>query len=166
MGRYQQWLHYRQVELLLQEELAQLEDEIARLLTAMQSLDAVNCLSQNPIIAALAATLVDHEPAALTALAELEQSSVETPTLPAITAPLSITPAPDEQSASGVAPPVTISPALRSWGDLPDFYGASPDALCSSGASLSLRGAVMAGNAGVSTEDCSSSARAVRAAGS
>ncbi len=128
MGRYQQWLHYRQVELLLQEELAQLEDEIARLLTAMQSQEAVTCLSQNPIIAALATTLVDHEPAALTALAELEQSSVETPALPTITAPLSITPAPDEQSASGIAPPVTISPALRSWGDLPDFYGATPDA--------------------------------------
>lgn len=127
MGKYQQWVHYREVEPLLQEELAQLEGEMAQLQTAMQSLGAVDCLSQNPIIVALASTLVNHKPAALTALAELEQSSVEAPTLPAITAPPGETLAPDEQNAAE-APPVTISPALRSWGDLPDFYAVPPGA--------------------------------------
>lgn len=123
MGKYRQWLHYRDVDLLLQEELAQLDGEMARLQTAMQELEPVDRLNQNPIIAAMATTLVHHEPAtALTALAELEQSSVETPESPAITAPLSAITAPDEQSATE-AP--TISSALRSWGDLPDFDAAS-----------------------------------------
>lgn len=123
MGKYQQWLHYRDVDLLLQEDLAQLEGEMVRLQTAMQELEPVDCLEQNPIITALATTLVKHEPAiALTALAELEQSSVEMPASSAITAPLNAITAPDEQSATE-AP--TISSALRSWGDLPDFDAAS-----------------------------------------
>jgi len=125
MGKYQQWLHYREVELLLQEELAQLEGEMAQLQTAMKGLETVDCLSQNPIIVTLAASLVDHEPAAaLTALAELEQSSVETPALQAITAHLDETTAPGEQSMAE-APPAAISSALRAWGDLPDFATAS-----------------------------------------
>ena len=125
MGKYQQWLHYREVELLLQEEVARLESEMAQLQAAMQSLETVDCLGQNPIIVVLAATLVHHEPPApLTALAELEQSSVETPALPAITAPLGET-APGGQNGAE-APPAAISPALRAWGDLPDFSAASP----------------------------------------
>lgn len=121
MGKYQQWLHYREVELLLQKEVAQFEGEVARLQTAIQNLETVDCLGQNPIIVTLAAALFHHEsPAPLTALAELEQSSVEAPPLPAITAPLGAI-APGEQYEA-------ISPALRAWGNLPDFYTASSGA--------------------------------------
>lgn len=128
MGKYRQWLHYRKVELLLQEELAQLEGEMVQLQTAIQELEPVDCLNQNPIIIALATTLVDREPvAALTALAELEQSSVETPAQPALTAPPAEMTAPDEQNPVE-APMPTISSALRSWGDLPDFSTMSTDA--------------------------------------
>jgi hypothetical protein len=123
MGIYQQWLHYREVDLLLQEELAQLEGEIARLQMALQELEPVDCLEQNPIIIALAAARVARETApALAALAELEQSSVETPTPPAITGPLGETISGEQNSADAQA--AAISPALRSWGDLPDFYSA------------------------------------------
>jgi hypothetical protein len=123
MGVYQQWLHYREVDLLLQEELAQLEGELARLQTALQELEPVDCLEQNPIITALAAARIARESAAaLAALVELEQSSVETPASPAITNLFGETTSGEQNSAD--AQTAAISPALRSWGDLPDFYSA------------------------------------------
>jgi len=124
VGKYQQWLHYRETEALLQEKLAQIEGEMAQLEASMQSREQDDDLSQNPIILALKAGLIEQEPADQ---AEPALSSATTRPLPAITSLLDETTAPGEQSATD-APPAVISPALRAWGDLPDFNAETPAA--------------------------------------
>ncbi len=123
MGKYQQWLHFRETEALLQGELqaklAQIEAEIAQHEVSMQNLEQDDDWCRNPIILALKGSLTEQaEPALSTAI---------TRPLPAITSPLDETTAPGEQSATET-PPAAISPALRAWGDLPDFNAETPAA--------------------------------------
>jgi hypothetical protein len=62
MGQYRQWLHYREVDRKLHEQLQQLEEELVQLQAQMDIPEAEESLSSNTITHALAAYLQQHQP--------------------------------------------------------------------------------------------------------
>lgn len=126
MGQYQQWMHYREVDRLLQEQLAQLEAEFTRLLQTAPEQTQYACLSDNSILIALSAYQREEPQGRQTA----ESLPPSTPRKEPAGSPTSnvvstsIPPDGDSQVKTTGA----ISPALRSWGEFPDVIdGATPE---------------------------------------
>ena len=100
MGQYQQWLHYHEIDKRLSAQVEALEAELALLQECLERLDQqqeVVPLTENPIIQALVA----HLPANIVSPKSNARYVPET----------------NNSSASGDS----ISPALLSWGGLPNF---------------------------------------------
>lgn len=99
MGQYQQWLHYQEIARHLRAQLEALEADLAQLqerlnLLEQEQAEQLICLSDNPIIQLLAANLNGHG-----------------------TPPKSTT----RSTALSWEPGESISSALLSWGELPNF---------------------------------------------
>jgi hypothetical protein len=108
MGQYQQWLHYQAIDRRLQTQVDTLEAELAQLKEHLHILEQqqpeATPLTDNPIIQALFANLHTH------------YSSPKSTTRNTNGSTISLTS--DLQSLESED---TISPALLSWGGLPDF---------------------------------------------
>ncbi len=127
MGQYQQWMHYREVDRMLRERLEQIEDELASLLQSSPELAQLTCLSNNPIILALAAHLHDgssHNLVTETVPPSSQDKALTTSQQAAAPAIAEI-PADEEQITTARA----ISPALRSWSEFPDSDDIAASAL-------------------------------------
>jgi hypothetical protein len=72
MGQYKQWLHYREIDQHLHNQLTQLTAELATLQNQAQLLEADLSLSENIVISSLLAQLVPPEPAQIP---EVDQQS-------------------------------------------------------------------------------------------
>ena len=108
MGQYQQWLHYQAIERRLRTQVETLEAELAQLqehlnILEQQQLEATP-LTHNPIIQALLANLHTHNDSPKSTTRSKNGSTGSTE--------------PDLQSSEHGD---TISPALLSWGGLPNF---------------------------------------------
>ena len=104
MGHYQQWLYYQEVDRRLRTDLEALEAELAQIQEQLGALEQTIPLSDNTIIRALAAGLNG-------------QDRTQRPSKGTSSGSIS-------SSVSGVVPDSsleTISPALYSWGGLPNF---------------------------------------------
>lgn len=109
MGQYQQWLHYQAIDRRLRTEVEALQADLAQLqehlhLFLEQQPQEVASLIDNPIIQALFVYLQGHDSSPKGATSNTNGS----------TFPM----ASDLQSSE---PGDTISPALLSWGGLPNF---------------------------------------------
>jgi hypothetical protein len=105
MGQYQQWLHYHEIDKRLSAQVEALEAELAQLQECLDLLDyqqEIGPLTDNPIIQAL----VSHLPANLVSPKSNARYVHETNNSSA-----------SDSSESGDS----ISPALLSWGGLPNF---------------------------------------------
>lgn len=114
MEQYQQWMHYREVDRLLHEQLERIEDELARLLQSSPEESHSPCPSNNPIVLALAASLNEESQ---------DDPLIETvsPLHDPAQAQQYFSPSMSDIAASEeqIAPAAAISPALRSWGEFP-----------------------------------------------
>ncbi len=102
MGQYQQWLHYQEIDRHLRTQLETLETELTQLqdrlsLLEQEQKEQLALQADNPVIQALAAFLNGHHipPKSTDRHADLNFQSSK--------------------------PAASISPALLSWGGLPDF---------------------------------------------
>ena len=108
MGQYQQWLHYQEIDRRLSKEVEALEAELAQLQACLDRLEQqppdVKPLTDNPIIQALSTHLSTYFIPPKSNAKYIHETNSST--------------IPDSQShRSGE----TISPALLSWGGLPNF---------------------------------------------
>lgn len=105
MGQYQQWLHYQEIHKRLNSQLENFEMELAQLQDCLDRLgqqDEVVSFTDNPIVKALVAHLTSQPvPPISNARRALETNN------------------PSEFGSDQSDD--TISPALRSWGGLPNF---------------------------------------------
>jgi hypothetical protein len=108
MGQYQQWLHYQAIDRRLRTQVETLEAELAQLQEHLHLLEQqqqeVGSLIDNPIIQALVAHVHVHNISPKSTMRYANGSTVST--------------ASDLQSSE---PGDSISPALLSWGGLPNF---------------------------------------------
>ena len=108
MGQYQQWLHYQEIDRRLRTQVEALEAELAqlqeRLCLLEQQPEAAAPMVDNPIIQVLAAILNGHT---------VSPNNNVYPTYESTTSSASVV----LSSETGES----ISPALLSWGGLPDF---------------------------------------------
>ncbi len=105
MGQYQQWLRYQEIDRRLRAQLETLEAELAQAQNCLDLLEQEQeqsaSLADNPLMQALAAHLQRYD-----------------------ASPKSTTSASSTSSPSDVGqakPGASISPALLSWGGLPDY---------------------------------------------
>lgn len=105
MGQYQQWLHYQEIDRRLRAQLEALEAELAqaqgRLDLLEQEQEQPASLADNPLIQALAAHLQRYNAP------------------PKSTTGATTTSSPSNMQQAN--PGASISPALLSWGGLPNF---------------------------------------------
>jgi hypothetical protein len=112
MGQYQQWLHYQQTDKQLRSQLEAIEAELAQIQDRLHLLEQgqqeqLRPLDDNPIIQALAATLYNNNtpPKSTTQHTNASMTSSSF----------------NSQSSQPSQLGESISPALLSWGGLPDF---------------------------------------------
>src|SRR5437867_157195 len=115
MGRYQQWLCYRETEHELQAHLERLERELAQLQERIHDLEqngqqpSTALQGDNPILQALAISLNGQQQSS-------PISTIDTPL------PSPATQVPTSSPETGPNQPVeTMSSALFAWGNLPNF---------------------------------------------
>lgn len=138
MGQYQQWLHYREVEQLLQaqleslvKELAQLQEQAQRLQQHVQLLDHapgsgptngnVHLLTDNPILQVLAASMRAHNvpgPGS-SRTGRMPSPPIARPEKPVRGATVEKVNGKSAAQASSASE--TISSALFGWSNLPNF---------------------------------------------
>ena len=108
MGQYQQWLHYQAIDRRLQTQVETLEAELAQLKEHLHILEQqqpeATPLTDNPIVQALFAYLHAHDSPPKSTTRNTNGSTI------------SLMPANQTSESRD-----TISPALLSWGGLPDF---------------------------------------------
>ncbi len=108
MGQYQQWLQHQAIDRRLRTEVEALQEELAQLQEHLHLLEQqqheVASLTGNPIIEALFVYLHAHNPSPKSATGNTNRSTTSM--------------ASDLQPSE---PGDTISPALLSWGGLPNF---------------------------------------------
>lgn len=108
MGQFQQWLHYQDIDRRLRNRIETLEAELAQLQERLNLFEQEQQervpLTDNPIIQALAANLNTHN---------VSPKSTTNYTNGSTTSPMSNLQSPE--------PGDSISPALLSWGGLPNF---------------------------------------------
>ncbi len=108
MGQYQQWLHFQEIQKRLSSQAEAVETELKQLQSYVNQFDQQPStippvtLLGNPIIHALIA----HLPSQLISSQNSTQSIYETT---------------HQSEACSDEPGNSISPALKSWGELPDF---------------------------------------------
>lgn len=105
MGQYRQWLHYRELDLKLREQLTEFETALAQLQTQYEGVseDTPPLYMHNPIVQAL----VSHQ-------WEQESFSVDEPTHEPVFSSHAL--------IHSKQLPEAMSSALLAWGDLPDFH--------------------------------------------
>jgi hypothetical protein len=105
MGQYQQWLQYQEIQKHLSTQVEALEEELAQLQKCLEKLEyqhEIASFTDNPIIQSLVAHLPYHPAPPLNNTSYTPETN---------------NPSETRSSESGDS----ISPALRSWGGLPNF---------------------------------------------